>query len=258
MCQKQFTKNSTLEYHMTIHTGQKSCVCHLCQSKFNTNKEVTKHIQVKHKDNDKYPCKFCSDIFEKPRLLKTHLNIHFKHKFPCSLCRKTFSRKKGLKDHFKSHTIEKIKCRVCSKSFHRNQTLKLHMTYAAIPPFICDVCNYDNQHDVNQPGHVNQHDVGQPGHVNQHNVNQPVHVNQHNVNAYVMQHVGKLPDQELKNVNRLEHVKHDEKSSEDGIKCDVNLPKPEKHLHELKSIIPEVDSDDDWALSDGKYIFLLQ
>ncbi|PZC75603.1 hypothetical protein B5X24_HaOG205919 [Helicoverpa armigera] len=94
ICQKKFSYNGSLEVHMKAHNGEKSFTCHLCSTTHTNNKELTKHITIAHIVDNAYPCTICQKIFEKARLLKKHIKVHFEEKFKCTECNKEFQRKK--------------------------------------------------------------------------------------------------------------------------------------------------------------------
>ncbi|KAJ8964488.1 hypothetical protein NQ314_004775, partial [Rhamnusium bicolor] len=106
VCNKSFMKNSLLERHERIHSGERP-----------------------------YKCEFCDRGFTQKGTLQIHISRHNGIKpFSCTLCPAKFNQKGNLRVHIqKTHTLpnegqKMYKCSVCTCIFKRLATLNSHMT----------------------------------------------------------------------------------------------------------------------------------
>ncbi|XP_037977469.2 zinc finger protein 260 isoform X1 [Plutella xylostella] len=143
ICHKQFNYQIALDTHKKRHLLGRTYKCYICESKFTTNKGLTRHIAKNHGDGNSFPCTLCKDVFDEAILLKNHLNAHFKPTvFKCEVCGKEFKRKQGLNAHMDVHTKEKrYKCKFCKKGFGQKQNLINHeRTHTGERPYVCAIC----------------------------------------------------------------------------------------------------------------------
>ena len=120
-----------LEYHMTIHTGEKPFQCSECGKRFRRRDYLVKHsktrkcqqidrpktedldtkdtdsdnvAETEQSDNgDSAECHICHHVFQNKLYLKSHMTIHTGEKpFECNKCGARFRRSDTLKKHTRS------------------------------------------------------------------------------------------------------------------------------------------------------------
>jgi KRAB domain-containing zinc finger protein len=58
VCDKVFSQNQHLQYHIRIHTGDKPYKCDICGKGFSQNSNLQMHIRT-HKGDKLYKCDIC-------------------------------------------------------------------------------------------------------------------------------------------------------------------------------------------------------
>lgn len=137
---------------MRAHSNNRPHRCHVCGYRFKVRSVMVDHIAVKHSglihilmpkcinfltyffnlgDGD-YVCVVCSKVFNRARLLRTHMLSHSEERpFVCPIesCGKAFKYNRNLKVHNKVHTGEKSHCCfVCGQDFTHLTSWQNHMT----------------------------------------------------------------------------------------------------------------------------------
>ena len=158
ICDKNFTKQFSLNRHMQLHTGEKAHKCSICRKafiqktdmerhetthsdtlnflctaegcgkKFKTKKNLTCHVMTHSKERP-YKCQHCDKDFKIKRLWRFHEGLHKDTKpFNCDICGKGFPAKPYIKSHLKTHIDEKpFVCKFCKFSFKRRYDLNFHI-----------------------------------------------------------------------------------------------------------------------------------
>lgn len=75
LCKRQFSCQSTLNYHMNTHINEKSCICNLCGKSYSNIVQLTNHKEFVHHIDGNYWCKVCGRSFLSIMFLKKHLRI---------------------------------------------------------------------------------------------------------------------------------------------------------------------------------------
>lgn len=118
ICSKSFRQSSTLNTHLTLHTG-KTHLCPTCGKRFSRKSFLNVHIRT-HTGNFPYPCNDCSLKFSQKCELTIHRERHHSNgvkAFNCSLCDKCFSCRATLRSHMFVHNGYPYGCSICQRTF---------------------------------------------------------------------------------------------------------------------------------------------
>ncbi|XP_055380611.1 zinc finger protein 845-like [Condylostylus longicornis] len=102
-------------------------------------KKVTKKEKQKE-----FPCEICGRIYQRPKKLKAHMEIHTPGFLTCPDCGKVLKTKVNLKSHMRIHTGDGFSCNVCDAKFPRRGSLTQHMLRHQNPNERRYACEYEN------------------------------------------------------------------------------------------------------------------
>ncbi|XP_045114058.1 zinc finger protein 765-like isoform X2 [Portunus trituberculatus] len=169
VCNKEFTKMSSLYIHMKIEHSKNPLSCSVCDKRFHCESLLKKHFTNIH-DNLTVrktitKCDKCDFSAKTQRALRIHQGLVHGLKpdlFPCKKCKKTFSTQVTYKNHIATHRKRSIICPLCSEKFtsedelqtHRisvhevsdsvgsgKETLSSHLDSSHLSQYACALCN---------------------------------------------------------------------------------------------------------------------
>ncbi|XP_030011690.1 zinc finger protein 182-like isoform X2 [Sphaeramia orbicularis] len=113
----------------------KACrFCHMC---FQTNAELTRHMDTNHMGEKAFKCTQCDRGFDQEYQLAVHVRVHTGEKpYSCDFCGKTFTQNSNRIVHMRQHTGERpYFCNICGKSFATSHHLKSCLNKQKMNPF---------------------------------------------------------------------------------------------------------------------------
>ena len=99
----------TCENEPNLGSEKVQFICKFCDSEFETEINLNKHISSYHKEKTTFICEICDQSYS----LKSNLNKHLKsthekkNSFKCDICEHSYSQKASLKKHIESVHEEK-------------------------------------------------------------------------------------------------------------------------------------------------------
>lgn len=137
VCQKcgVFCKgNESYSLHMAEHFKATSFHCHICTACFRRRQQYDDHLKYHKKNN----CEICGQPFTTKRALIRHCRIEHKtlpqnvtidRKYKCEKCDRIFNRPSMLRHHLQLHGgVKPLECRLCNKQFSHRRSLRKHMS----------------------------------------------------------------------------------------------------------------------------------
>lgn len=123
VCLKSYSKITSYEAHLRIHTGESEMVCHICEARFGSLQELKSHVSTHSRNNSVFPCKLCGHVFPTLAARKRHKLVHLHaNEWTCEICSRKFRQHSYYIDHMLMHKLkkdlnEKFTCIHCGTVF---------------------------------------------------------------------------------------------------------------------------------------------
>ncbi|XP_035897892.1 zinc finger protein 484 isoform X6 [Anopheles stephensi] len=162
-CQKGFTQQANLRNHVRIHTNERPYVCVDCGKAFTQITNLNNHRRL-HTGERPYVCieSNCGRSFAQVTNLNNHMKTHHKttlstRGFFCPQCPdKSFKQQSHLQQHMKIHgTNFGYSCTKCEEKFIQESHLLLHMKQHG--DYACTMCSMTFNDEVLLKKHVQRH-----------------------------------------------------------------------------------------------------
>ncbi|XP_040063264.1 gastrula zinc finger protein XlCGF49.1-like isoform X2 [Ixodes scapularis] len=95
--------NTSVALHKTTHIGSKFFSCHVCQRAFTKKSSLQNHERI-HTGEKPFRCQFCQKTFTEKGTLTSHERVHTGERpLKCSICGAAFAWRSGLINHKRLH-----------------------------------------------------------------------------------------------------------------------------------------------------------
>ncbi|XP_055637224.1 zinc finger protein 497 isoform X7 [Toxorhynchites rutilus septentrionalis] len=133
LCNKTFSRKSSLLNHIRNHTAEKKYICEYCQKGFSQQANLRNHVRI-HTNERPYVCVDCGKAFTQITNLNNHRRLHTGERpYVCieANCGRSFAQVTNLNNHMKTHhkTQQFLTCPVlgCNEGFTMKNQLTKHM-----------------------------------------------------------------------------------------------------------------------------------
>ncbi|KAK8403017.1 hypothetical protein O3P69_000923 [Scylla paramamosain] len=137
ICSASFKRRQQYDDHLRHHKKNK---CEICGQPFTTKRALIRHCRHEHNTlpqnitlDREYKCDKCDRVFNRPSLLRHHLQLHRGVKLECRLCNKQFSHKRGLRKHMNSIVHEHT---LLTNNLQKDHAYDIKQNYA----YACEYC----------------------------------------------------------------------------------------------------------------------
>ncbi|EDV49501.1 zinc finger protein 771 [Drosophila erecta] len=119
-----------------------------------------KGSKSKSKDEDKFMCSLCGNVYYKKSIFTAHMITHSEYKpHQCEICTKSFRQMGELRAHIRRHTGERpYKCMYCDRHFYdRSERVRHERVHTNTRPYACQECGKTFTHTAILKNHILSH-----------------------------------------------------------------------------------------------------
>ncbi|XP_053669052.1 zinc finger protein 595 [Anopheles marshallii] len=159
ICNKTFSRKTSLLNHIRNHSAEKKYVCEFCQKGFTQQANLRNHVRI-HTNERPYVCVDCGKAFTQITNLNNHRRLHTGERpYVCieSNCGRSFAQVTNLNNHMKTHHKTTLYvCNQCPRKFSQVTQLNLHLitNHSSTRGFFCPQCP---DKSFKQQSHLQQH-----------------------------------------------------------------------------------------------------
>uniref|UniRef100_A0A182QGF6 C2H2-type domain-containing protein n=1 Tax=Anopheles farauti TaxID=69004 RepID=A0A182QGF6_9DIPT len=159
ICNKTFSRKTSLLNHIRNHSAEKKYVCEFCQKGFTQQANLRNHVRI-HTNERPYVCVDCGKAFTQITNLNNHRRLHTGERpYVCieSNCGRSFAQVTNLNNHMKTHHKTTLYvCNQCPRKFSQVTQLNLHLitNHSSSRGFFCPQCP---DKSFKQQSHLQQH-----------------------------------------------------------------------------------------------------
>ncbi|KAH8346470.1 hypothetical protein KR084_001195 [Drosophila pseudotakahashii] len=116
--------------------------------------------KAKSKDEDKFMCNLCGNVYYKKSVFTAHMMTHTEYKpHQCEICTKSFRQMGELRAHIRRHTGERpYKCMYCDRHFYdRSERVRHERVHTNTRPYACQECGKTFTHTAILKNHILSH-----------------------------------------------------------------------------------------------------
>ncbi|XP_021476719.2 zinc finger and SCAN domain-containing protein 2 isoform X1 [Oncorhynchus mykiss] len=152
-----------LKQHRRLHRQDLKFPCKFCLQSFRTRPDKLTHEKTHRfkrlKGHRCYSCSECPLSFDNILIRNRHLREHESKRHICHTCYKEFNKGHLLERHALSHSDDKpFKCQVCQRAFAQLSQLKSHLrVHTGERPFQCQHCDKSFNHNVSLKNHIRRY-----------------------------------------------------------------------------------------------------
>nr|XP_019540266.2 zinc finger protein 567 isoform X2 [Aedes albopictus] len=145
ICNKTFSRKTSLLNHIRNHTAEKKYICEYCQKGFSQQANLRNHVRI-HTNERPYVCIDCGKAFTQITNLNNHRRLHTGERpYVCieANCGRSFAQVTNLNNHMKTHhKTQQYVCNQCPRRFYQATQLNLHLIseHSTAKTFFCPQC----------------------------------------------------------------------------------------------------------------------
>lgn len=172
-CDKIFTKERNLKYHIQAIHNKSKFECEICLKTFSFKSAKERHLKVVHYNQKSHQCSICEKSFGTRYDQRNHFDHYHNEndnpgRYHCEECDKSFlssstlsRHQKGVHEHIKIKSGVDYKCKVCHEIFSNKYQKEKHMAqvhlYGKKLTRTCKLCELEFQFYDEYKTHIESH-----------------------------------------------------------------------------------------------------